>query len=116
MSFQEPEASMYALADMGLCLIAVSGEQSWWLGVLCFAVSSSGGIASFVSCGAKCWAVAFGVCFNHPLDTFVTLPLIEGRMLCKPERVALFRAYQQRTSLLVPWWPAVVDAKAVKAA
>uniref|UniRef100_A0A7S4PTD8 Steroid 5-alpha reductase C-terminal domain-containing protein n=1 Tax=Alexandrium monilatum TaxID=311494 RepID=A0A7S4PTD8_9DINO len=80
------------------------GEQTWWLGVLCFAVAAEGGVLGFASCGAGCWAVAFGVCFNHPIDTLATLPLIEGRMLRRPERVALYRAYQRRTSLIVPWW------------
>ena len=32
-----------------------------------------------------------GVAFNHPLDTFATLPLIEERMLRKPERAEAFR-------------------------
>eukprot|EP00966_Prymnesium_polylepis_P011356 261620-Prymnesium_polylepis.1 len=78
------------------------GEQTWWVGVLCFAVAAAGGLSGFVAGGAPCWAVAFGVCFNHPIDTLATLPLIENRMLRRPERAALFRAYQQRTSLLVP--------------
>ena len=57
------------------------------------------------------WFIVFGVAFNHPLDTFVTLPLIEGRMLRRKERVAAYRAYQQRTSLLVPLSPQRSDEK-----
>ena len=76
----------------------------WWVGVLCFAVAAAGGAAAFASAGAHAWAVGFGVAFNHPVDTLATLPLIEGRMLRRPERAALYKAYQQRTSLLVPWF------------
>ena len=48
------------------------------------------------------WPICFGVLFNHSLDIFATLPLIEGRMLRKAERAEPFREYQRRTSLLVP--------------
>jgi len=79
------------------------GEQTWWIGILTFSVAAAGGVGGLASCGAQCCAVAFGVCFNHPLDTFVTLPLIEGRMASRPSRAAAFREYQQRTSLIFPW-------------
>jgi len=71
------------------------GEQTWWCGVLCLGIAA----------GAPLWPICFGVCFNHPLDTFVTLGLIEERMLRRPERRAQFKAYQRRTSLLVPMPP-----------
>ena len=71
------------------------GEQCWWIGVLLLGLSSH----------SHSHYIAFGVLFNHPLDTFVTLRLIEDRMLRRPERVRAFRAYQERTSLLVPWFP-----------
>jgi len=54
---------------------------------------------------ATWWPIAFGVLFNHPLDTFVTLPLIEHRMLRRPERVKVYKEYQARTSLLFPLPP-----------
>ena len=131
--------------------------------MLLLAVASKGGFAGFVSCGAsECWAVAFGVCFNHPvwqqlpelnftpkastgacsshhehdsclivclilsnhrltrgltqIDTFATLPLIEDRMLRRPERAELYRAYQCRTSLLIPLWPGAVSSEGKKEA
>ena len=81
------------------------GEQTWWLGLLCFAVAAAGGVDGFVSCGAGCWAVCFGVAFNHPLDTLVTLPLIEARMLGRQARAAAYREYQRCTSIIVPLPP-----------
>merc|ERR1711988_1012070 len=54
------------------------GEQTWWIGLLCFAVAAAGGVGNFAACGSYCWAVALGVVYNHPLDTLVTLPLIES--------------------------------------
>ena len=123
--------------------------------MLLLAVASKGGFASFVSCGAsECWAVAFGVCFNHPvwqqlpelnftpeastgacnshhehdsclilsnhrltqIDTFATLPLIEDRMLRRRERAELYRAYQCRTSLLIPLWPGAMSSEGKKEA
>ena len=77
------------------------GEQMWWIGLLCFAAAAAGGFRAFAA-RPEGWRAAFGVAFNHPLDTFVTLPLIEGRMLRRSARAAAFRAYQQRTSLIVP--------------
>ena len=53
------------------------------------------------------WPICFGVLFNHTLDTFVTLGLIEERMLRRPERRAAYTAYQKRTSLLIPMPPSV---------
>jgi steroid 5-alpha reductase family enzyme len=73
------------------------GEQTWWVGLLLFGVAS----------GAPLWPICFGVLFNHPLDTLVTLPMIEQRMLRRPERVAAFKEYQQCTSLIVPLPPSV---------
>jgi len=70
----------------------MSGEQTWWLGLLVFGVAAMG----------AWWPICFGVLYNHPLDTFVTLPLIEERMMRRPERAALFQEYQARTSLIVP--------------
>ena len=81
------------------------GEQTWWMGLLLFGVAASaksnGGLLSL----ATWWPIAFGVLFNHPLDTFVTLPLIEHRMLRRPERVKVYKEYQARTSLLFPLPP-----------
>lgn len=71
------------------------GEQCWWVGLLLLGAAA----------GATP-RIAFGVLFNHPLDTLVTLRLIEDRMLGRPERKRAYRAYQKRTSLLVPWPPA----------
>ena len=71
------------------------GEQAWWCGILCLGVAA----------GAGFWPICFGVLFNHPLDGLVTLQLIEQRMLRRPERNEQFRAYQRRTSLLVPMPP-----------
>lgn len=99
------------------------GEQTWWIGLLLLGVAGVGttaatatatpqvGVSSFadlwslvVAAGPYWWAISFGVCFNHPLDTLVTLPLIEGRMLRREARAPLFRQYMAKTSLVVPWF------------
>lgn len=66
------------------------GEQLWWVGVALF------GISSGVS-----WT-ALGFVFNHVCDTFVTLGLIEVRMLRRAERANEYRAYQKDVPMLVP--------------
>lgn len=71
------------------------GEQTWWVGLLLFGLAAGGP-----------WWIAGGVLFNHPLDTFVTLGLIEERMLRREERRAAFQAYQKRTSYFIPMPPA----------
>ena len=71
------------------------GEQMWWIGLLLFGFAS-GAPLDLV------WPICLGVCFNHPLDTFVTLRLIEKRMLRREERREAYRGYMQRTSLLIP--------------
>ena len=86
------------------------GEQTWWVGLLTFGVAAAGGARAFASDPAR-WLVCFGVLFNHPLDTLVTLPLIEERMLRRPERAAAYRAYQRRVALLVPWPRRVLGTK-----
>merc|ERR1719498_1972670 len=63
------------------------GEQTWWVGLLLLGLAAGGP-----------WWIAAGVLFNHPLDTFVTLGLIEERMLRKEERREAFKAYQRCTS------------------
>jgi steroid 5-alpha reductase family enzyme len=68
------------------------GEQLWWFGLLLLGVAAK----------SEWWPICLGVLLNHSLDTLVTLPLIEGRMLRKPEREAAFREYCRKTSLLVP--------------
>lgn len=89
-----PDKSTRLLLDTGLWRFSRHpnhfGEQLWWVGLALFAVGQG-----------QWWALA-GVAFNHPLDTFVTLPLIEERMLKRRERRALYAAYQERTSLIVP--------------
>jgi len=95
------------------------GEQMWWVGLLYFAVAAAGGLGNFLCGGVHVWAVAFGVGFNHPIDTYATLPLIEERMLRRPERAERYLMYQRRTPLVVPFWPSfgplaketVTDAK-----
>ena len=76
------------------------GEQMWWAGLLVL------GVAGARTWRQGLWPGALGVLYNHPLDTLVTLPLIEARMARRPERREAFRAYQARTGLLLPWWPA----------
>lgn len=71
------------------------GEQLWWVGLALLGASS----AHFA------WWPLLGVLYNHPLDTLVTLQLIEDRMLARPERRDAYKAYQGRTSLLLPWPP-----------
>ncbi len=71
------------------------GEQTWWIFLLLLGCAS----------GASVWPICFGVCFNHPLDTFVTLGLIEKRMLRREARRVPFAEYQRCTSLIVPWPP-----------
>ena len=78
------------------------GEQTWWVGLLAFGVAAAGGPRSFAADPAL-WSVAFGVVFNHTLDTLVTLPLIEARMLRVEQRAEAYREYQRRVPLLVPW-------------
>jgi steroid 5-alpha reductase family enzyme len=79
------------------------GEQTWWLGLLLFGISSVWETNGFSL--ATFWPISFGVLFNHPLDVFVTLPLIEKRMLGRAERAAVYKDYQKRTSLIVPFPP-----------
>lgn len=70
------------------------GEQTWWIGLLVLGYAAKGP-----------WWIAAGVLYNHPLDSFVTLGLIEARMLRRPERVEAYKAYQARTSILIPMPP-----------
>lgn len=76
------------------------GEQLWWIGLALFGVSATGGAV---------WPL-LGVLYNHPIDILATLPLIEERMLKRPERHHLYKAYQARTSLVVLWPPKAHDA------
>ncbi len=73
------------------------GEQLWWVGLALLGVDG-GGVLAFV-----------GVLYNHPIDIFVTLGLIENRMLANRKssapRTTAFKEYQDRTSYLVPWPP-----------
>ena len=78
------------------------GEQTWWIGLLLFGVSACASTHGGLLSWKTWWPIAFGVLFNHPLDTFVTLPLIEDRMLRRPKRVKVFQDYQKRTSLIFP--------------
>jgi len=78
------------------------GEQIWWVGLLLFGVAASAESNNGIFSITTWWPIAFGVCFNHPLDTFVTLKLIEDRMLRRPERAEIYKKYQERTSLILP--------------
>jgi protein-S-isoprenylcysteine O-methyltransferase Ste14 len=71
------------------------GEQTWWIGLLLFGVAAKSAF----------WPICFGVCFNHPIDSFATLQLIEERMVSRPERVKAWEEYCKRTSMLVPLPP-----------
>jgi len=71
------------------------GEQLFWVGLFLFSLSAT----------AYWWPFFFGIAFNHPLDIFVTLGLIEERMLKRPERREAYKAYQQRTSYILPLPP-----------
>eukprot|EP00746_Dinoflagellata_sp_MGD_P069611 gnl/MRDRNA2_/MRDRNA2_284987_c0_seq1.p1 gnl/MRDRNA2_/MRDRNA2_284987_c0~~gnl/MRDRNA2_/MRDRNA2_284987_c0_seq1.p1 ORF type:complete len:324 (+),score=41.52 gnl/MRDRNA2_/MRDRNA2_284987_c0_seq1:66-974(+) len=71
------------------------GEQLWWVGLAWIGFAAAEGS----------WWPFLGVLYNHPIDTFVTLNLIEERMLRKEERRKLYQEYQARTSQLVPWPP-----------
>jgi steroid 5-alpha reductase family enzyme len=71
------------------------GEQMWWVGLLLFGIAAKSAI----------WPICFGVLFNHPIDTFATLQLIEERMKRRPERLKAFEDYCKRTSILVPLPP-----------
>merc|ERR1712048_641096 len=57
------------------------GEQTWWIGLLMVGIAAK----------STAWPYCLGVLFNHPLDTFVTLQLIEGRMMKRKERLAAFK-------------------------
>lgn len=50
------------------------------------------------------WAL-IGAAFNSACMVGVTR-LTEQRMLSKPERAALYKEYQNRTSVWVPWFVA----------
>ena len=64
------------------------GEQTWWVGLLLLGYAASK--------PAALWPICFGVLFNHSLDTLVTLPLIESRMLRNGKRAAAFQKYTLR--------------------
>ena len=87
------------------------GEQTWWLGLLLFGISSSMSGEMNEWSLTSFWPICFGVCFNHPLDTFITLPMIEKRMLHRPERAEIYKDYQKRTSLIVPYPPMLKSQK-----
>jgi protein-S-isoprenylcysteine O-methyltransferase Ste14 len=61
------------------------------------------GLALF-AVGQGQWWVLAGVLYNHPLDTFVTLPLIEARMLKNERRKDQYEQYQRETPLIIPWF------------
>ncbi|CAL8465232.1 g4767 [Coccomyxa elongata] len=67
------------------------GEQLWWWSLGMFAVNVG-----------QRWALA-GALFNSLCMVGVTR-LTEARMLARPERAALFREYQRRTSVWLPWF------------
>jgi len=79
------------------------GEQTWWIGLLLFSVAADG----------MWWPACFGVLFNHTMDTFVTLHLIEDRMLRRKERVNQFRRYQRQVSICFPfnWFIGLLTGK-----
>lgn len=77
------------------------GEQMWWVGLAFFGVSATSGA----------WWPFLGVLYNHPIDIFATLPLIEERMLKREERRELYKAYQARTSLVFPLPPKKEEAE-----
>ncbi len=66
------------------------GEQLWWWSLGLFAANVG-----------QPWALA-GTAFNSACMVGVTR-LTEARMLARPERAALYRGYQGRTSVWVPW-------------
>eukprot|EP00884_Botryococcus_braunii_P023361 jgi/Botrbrau1/9709/Bobra.0388s0004.1 len=68
------------------------GEQLWWWGLACFAVGLG-----------QPWP-ALGALFNTLCMVGVTR-LTEERMLSQPERMDLYREYQRRTSVWIPWAP-----------
>ncbi len=68
------------------------GEQLFWWSIAGFGVM----------CGQP-WVV-IGTAFNSAVLAGVTV-MTERRMLAVPEREADYRAYQQRTSVWVPWPP-----------
>lgn len=76
------------------------GEQLWWIGLLVLGVASYGPTNVFSL--SSWWPIGFGVLFNHPLDTFATLPLIEQRMRSRKERSQAYQAYQHTTPLCFP--------------
>ena len=68
------------------------GEQLFWWSIAGFGIV----------CG-EYWVV-MGTAFNSCVLASVTV-MTERRMLAIPERAMAFRAYQDRTSVWVPWWP-----------
>ncbi|KAK9903260.1 hypothetical protein WJX75_001027 [Coccomyxa subellipsoidea] len=67
------------------------GEQLWWWSLGVFAVNVG-----------QPWAL-LGALFNSLCMVGVTR-LTEARMLARPERAALYREYQNRTSVWIPWF------------
>lgn len=67
------------------------GEQLWWWSLALFAVRLG-----------HPWAI-LGTAFNSVVLAIVT-GMTEARMLRNPARADLYRAYQQQTSILVPWF------------
>ena len=76
--------------------IIANASSARWVGLALFGVAAArGGGGDWRRAAAVACA---GVAYNHPLDTLVTLPLIEQRMLAKPARAALYRDYMVRTT------------------
>ena len=66
------------------------------------AVGSSSSCGYGYGCGFALLSCASGVLFNHPLDTLVTLPLIEARMTRREDRRREFAEYQARVACIYP--------------
>ena len=86
-----------------------TGEQLWWAGLLLlgFGATSGGALGGL----QQWWFIAFGVAFNHSIDTFKTLQLIGNRMLNRRIRnvslnsgahVAAYQEFHATTPLLLP--------------
>ena len=78
-----------------------AGESAFWLGLGLLGASAAQHTTAG-GAGPAWWYLAGGVC-NAGLLLVVSV-WVERRMVGKAERAEAYRAYQQRVSLIVPWF------------
>ena len=76
-----------------------AGETAFWLGIGIMGVSA----AAAGTGGVQWWWYLAGGVVNAILLLIVSV-WVEQRMVRKADRAEAYKAYQQRVSLIVPWW------------